>query len=69
MRIKDDFECPYCGHIQSIDDFIDYLQDNGIDNSGYEDITCDKCGKTFEVFVEIDYEVDYTITEITKHNF
>lgn len=27
MILSDDFKCPYCGHTQSVDEFIEYMYD------------------------------------------
>lgn len=67
MILSDDFKCPYCGHTQSVDEFIEYMYDGEKIESGDEDTTCEKCGGTFNVYVEVEYEPNYTITEITEY--
>lgn len=63
----DEIKCPYCGHIQDEDKFIDYLRDCEMYESGDIDTECEKCGGTFNVDVEIEYEPRYGIGEITEY--
>lgn len=60
-------KCPYCGHIQKIDNDEEYMFEKEILESGYYDITCEKCDGTFEIYVEIEYEPEYKILEIKEY--
>lgn len=67
MVLSDDFKCPYCGCTQDSEEIVDCLQDEGIHTSSYVDISCDECGKTYNIHLLVDYEPMYIIKDITKY--